>query len=73
MTLVLAVACSCKTREKKKTRCAKINLKHLFIFTFRERGLERAGITALWGMMACKEVNLPPVWEQQGRLLHGRG
>lgn len=43
---------------RKKLRCAKIYLKHLFVFTFRERGLERAGGTALQGMRACEEVNL---------------
>lgn len=73
MTLVHAVACSCKTHEVKKIRCAKINLRHFFVFTFRERGLEKAGRPALQGMRACKEVNLSPVWEQQGRLLHERG
>lgn len=36
MTLVHAVAFSCKTHEKKRV-CAKINLKHFFVFTFRER------------------------------------
>lgn len=73
MALVHAVACSCKTHEEKKIRCAKMNLKHFFVFTFRERGFERAGRTALQGVWACKEVNLPPIWEQQGRLLHERG
>lgn len=35
MTLVHAVACSCKIHEENKV-CAKINLKHFFVFTFRE-------------------------------------
>lgn len=49
---------------KKKVRCAEINLKHFFVFTFRERGLERAESMALWDMRACREVSLPSVWEQ---------